>query len=645
MNSESDLLGPLRRYWGYDAFRPMQERIVRSLLDGRDTCVVMPTGGGKSLCYQLPAAISNGKTAVVISPLIALMQDQVAQLDLMGISSAVLNSSVTAAQQEKIIKSARAGKYRLLYLSPERLVRQDTFDWLQGVPIHFFAIDEAHCISEWGHEFRPEYRQLSRLRSKFPNCAIGAFTASATQHVRHDIIRQLKLHEPHKYIASFYRPNLRYVTRLCDAQSQTELLLRAMQSYGNENIIVYAPTIAKVESTVDLLQEHGVSAVAYHGQMSAGDRRKNQERWMADESRVMVGTIAFGLGINKLAVRAVIHLSLPKSIEQFYQEAGRAGRDGLPADCVMLWQKRDVGLHTYFIGEMNDAEERKRAWQRYHEIRDFVESDTCRHLRICGHFGENKKWESCGACDACGYEPAWLSAPVRASRAKRGKSKTRETWATPQAARTGVIFPATPARAESRMDYDPALRELLREWRKQSAKEQNTPAFVVMHDTTLDEICRVRPTALAGLLGVSGIGERKAELYGAQILDVLRRFQQGARAAVDPDKKEKPAQETIRLVQQGRTLEEIAEIRGRRRSTIVSMVSDLVEQGLVEYQASWVDPGTMAAIESVCERIGIEKLTPVKQALPPEFSYDDIRLVMAYLRRRGGDKSAAASAS
>src|SRR6202790_4237376 len=267
MAAEADLLIPLRRYWGYSSFRPLQERIVRSLLAGHDTCVVMPTGGGKSLCYQLPDVVS-GRTAVVISPLIALMQDQAAQLAQMGIPAAVLNSSLSNDQQSHVLRQARDGALRLLYLSPERLARQDTLRWLQEVPTAFFAIDEAHCISEWGHEFRPEYRLLSRLRAHFPDRAIAAFTASATQRVRHDIIRQLELRDPHKCIASFHRPNLRYVVRACDADSQTELLLRAMRSYGNENIIVYAPTIAKVESTVDFLQENGIPAIAYHGQMN-----------------------------------------------------------------------------------------------------------------------------------------------------------------------------------------------------------------------------------------------------------------------------------------------------------------------------------------------------------------------------------------
>jgi ATP-dependent DNA helicase RecQ len=546
------LLAPLRRYWGYDAFRPLQERIVRSLLGGSDTCVVMPTGGGKSLCYQLPGAMLSGQTVIVVSPLIALMQDQVAQLAQMGISSALLNSSLAAGQQSQVIRKARAGEYRLLYLSPERLARVDTLDWLQGIPVSFFAIDEAHCISEWGHEFRPEYRQLSRLRVHFPDRPIAAFTASATQRVRHDIIRQLQLRDPHKYIASFHRPNLRYVVRACDGRSQPDLLLRALRSYGvraplgarrseDGNIIVYAPTIAKVEATADFLQGQGISAIAYHGQMEAAERRRNQERWMSDEVRVLVGTIAFGLGINKAAVRAVIHLSLPKSIEQYYQEAGRAGRDGLPADCVLLWQKRDAGLLAHFIEEINDPAEKQRAWQRYHEIRGFVESTTCRHLQICRHFGETPKWKTCDACDVCGSEPDWLSVREEAAAPKKTRSRSRKV----KQQRLHIkskMRPAAPVHRERARGLkesvasiiDPELREFLREWRRGTAKQQNVPAFVVMHDTTLDEICRIRPESVGGLLQISGIGERKSELYGRQILDALRRFRGGARAAKQP---------------------------------------------------------------------------------------------------------------
>jgi ATP-dependent DNA helicase RecQ len=416
----------LRRYWGYETFRPRQEEIVRSIAAGRDACVVMPTGGGKSLCYQLPAALAEGRTAVVISPLIALMQDQVTHLTQMGIPAVFLNSATAEGDRSDVKRRAAAGEYRLLYLSPERVVLDGTAEWLKRIPVSFFAIDEAHCISEWGHDFRPDYRQLSRLREMFPESPIAAFTASATQRVRHDIIEQLRLRDPFKHIASFRRPNLRYVAQQCAIGTQDDLLLEAVRSCPEGNIIVYAPTIARVGETARFLNEHGIAAIPYHGQMDAATRRQNQEKWMADEVRVLVGTIAFGLGINKAAVRAVVHLSLPKSIEQYYQEAGRAGRDGLPADCFLLWQKKDAALHAFFINQISDSGEKERAWQRYHDVRDFVDARECRQLQICRYFGETPKWEKCGQCDACGYDLDWLAA-ARADKSPKMNKQAKET--------------------------------------------------------------------------------------------------------------------------------------------------------------------------------------------------------------------------
>jgi ATP-dependent DNA helicase RecQ len=515
MISDSEVHGALRRYWGYESFRPRQDRIIRSLLAGRDTCVVMPTGGGKSLCYQLPAGLLADKTAVVVSPLIALMQDQVAQLTETGIPATVLNSSIPAPEQAEITRAACARKYRLLYVSPERLARADTFAWLQRVPISFFVIDEAHCISEWGHEFRPEYRQLSRLRTQFPDTPIAAFTASATRHVRHDIIEQLQLKDPDKYIASFHRPNLRYIVKQCDSFDQMELLVKAVRRQAGSSVIVYSPTIVRVARTVAYLRSNGIAAIAYHGQMDPATRKRNQEMWMSDEIKVLVGTIAFGLGINKASVRAVIHLSLPKSIEQYYQEAGRAGRDGQPADCLLLWQKQDAGLLAHFIQEIEDPAEKERAWQRFHKIRRFVDSALCRHRQICLHFGENPKWDSCGACDVCGCGADWLAAPVALPEPPRPGRGSRK--------------PAPPLSGSMPQSVDPALREYLRQWRQAAAKERSLPAFVVMHDTTLDDLCLRRPQTLSELRQVRGFGERKAETYGQEILAALKRYLENSR--------------------------------------------------------------------------------------------------------------------
>jgi ATP-dependent DNA helicase RecQ len=520
MINDTQVVSALKKYWGYDAFRPKQEEIVRNILDGRDVCVVMPTGGGKSLCYQLPALLQSGKTAIVVSPLIALMQDQVAQLDQMGISAAVLNSGQSWNEQRETERRAEAGEFRLLYLSPERLAKQEMLEWLTKVPISFFAIDEAHCISEWGHEFRPDYRQMKVLRKEFPQKPIAAFTASATRHVRHDIIEQLNLNDPGKFIASFHRGNLNYRVVACNSATQQAQLLAILRKHEGESAIVYSPTKNKVGEIVKRLEEEGIAAVGYHAGMGAAERRENQERWMNDEADVLVGTIAFGLGINKGPVRAVIHMSLPKSIEQYYQEAGRAGRDGNPSDCFLLWQIQDQFLIKHFIRKMTDEDEKRRSQERFWQIQRFVESWKCRHKQICEHFGESVRWENCGACDVCVRAADSSAAALAAVPAPRVNPRRKNQTPSGGSLDSKSKKPKKPRAA--RRDVDEDLLAALKKWRAERARTDKVPAFVIFHDSTLEHLCVRKPASLSQLRAVPGIGEAKLVRYGREILELLR---------------------------------------------------------------------------------------------------------------------------
>jgi ATP-dependent DNA helicase RecQ len=490
-----DLQATLEQYWGYRSFRPKQEEIVRALLAGRDVAAVMPTGGGKSLCYQLPA-VHGGKLCVVVSPLIALMEDQAAHLEKQGIPAAALHSNVEWPAQRQAWDRAAGGELRLLYLSPERLARDDTFDRLARLPIAWFAIDEAHCISEWGHEFRPEYRKLGGIRERFPDCAIAAFTASATRRVRHDILTQLKLREPAKFILSFHRANLRYVAAETKAEAQFRALLAALEELRGQSVIVYCGTIKSVEETAQELRRRGVAATTYHGKLESGDRQRNQEQWMRDEAPVMVSTLAFGLGINKPSTRAVIHLAMPKSVEQYYQEAGRAGRDGEEALCLLLWQRRDLALLAHFIDQLEDEEEKRRAWQRYREVKAYAESAFCRARVICRHFGEDPKWESCGKCDVCMARPDWLDEALVSGPAKRQ--------------RRSAAF------------QDAGLAGALRQWRKELATRRGVPAFRIFSDAVLGAIAAAQPASLAELAAVNGMGPKKIADFGDELIAAIR---------------------------------------------------------------------------------------------------------------------------
>lgn len=388
----------LKKTFGYDGFRPLQREIIEASLAGRDTFALLPTGGGKSLCFQLPALIREGLT-VVVSPLIALMKDQVDQLEAAGVSATFLNSSLNATDAKSRLRGLHEGRYQLLYAAPERLMLENWQENLRSWNVSAIAIDEAHCISEWGHDFRPEYRQLSRLRALLPDVPISALTATATARVREDIVKHLHLREPAVFVASFNRPNLSY--RVIPKEQGTGQIMEFVRRRPLDSGIVYCATRATADRLAESLTDRGFPASPYHAGLTAKERARNQELFLRDEMRIICATIAFGMGINKPNVRWVIHHDLPKNIEGYYQETGRAGRDGLPADCLLLFNPGDAAKQTHFIDEMSDAQEQRIAREQLRTMMHYAECPSCRRRELLRYFGEEFPAESCDACDNC----------------------------------------------------------------------------------------------------------------------------------------------------------------------------------------------------------------------------------------------------
>ena len=388
----------LKRYFGHDTFRPLQEEIISESLDGRDVFALLPTGGGKSLCYQLPAILEEGLT-VVISPLIALMKDQVDGLNANGIPATFLNSSLNKTEARKRYAKLFAGEYTILYVAPERLTLSGFLDDLKQWEVSRFAVDEAHCISEWGHDFRPEYRQLSNLRHLFPDLPFMALTATATDRVRTDILTQLRLKESRTFVASFNRPNLNY--QIETKQAVFQQILKFVSSKPYESGIIYCYSRKATESLADRLRQNGIEALPYHAGMTPLKRAENQEAFIRDEIKIICATIAFGMGIDKPNVRYVIHQDLPKNIEGYYQETGRAGRDGLPSDCILYFSPGDVAKQLQFIADKSNHKERDVATQQLRQMVHYSESSECRRKVLLGYFSEEWTEGNCGNCDNC----------------------------------------------------------------------------------------------------------------------------------------------------------------------------------------------------------------------------------------------------
>ena len=501
----------LKRFFGHDAFRQGQDTVVDALLAGKDVLAIMPTGAGKSICYQVPGMVMKG-ISIVISPLISLMKDQVNALNTAGIPAAYLNSSLTPSQLERATQMAAQGKYRFIYVAPERLEAPSFVRLCQEIDLSLIAIDEAHCVSQWGQDFRPSYLRiadfLSSLKRRPP---VGAFTATATPKVGKDIVRLLDLKDPATVKTGFDRQNLFF--EIVNVKKRTEAIVRLAGQRENESGIIYCNSRKQVEDICRRLNETGVAATKYHAGLSDDERKKNQEDFQFDRVRVMVATNAFGMGIDKPDVRYVFHASMPRSIEAYYQEAGRAGRDGDPSECILFYSRQDIIISRYLIDHatpneaLNETEQatvRKQEYHRLQQMIDLCESEHCIRAGILNYFGEQSCAMPCSGCSRCN------GSRVVGYLKQNDAAKIRMMSAVP--------MPVSNASDDARED----LLVRLKACRNTIAKKAHMPAYIICDDKTLREMSLFIPTDLKQLARVKGMGSVKIQKYGTEFISVIQ---------------------------------------------------------------------------------------------------------------------------
>lgn len=586
--SAANLISLLKKYFGHDKFRPLQEEIVAHVAQGNDALVLMPTGGGKSLCFQLPALYFDGLT-LVVSPLISLMKDQVDALTENGIPSAFINSSLGSSEMGKTIQAVKEGVIKIVYLAPERLAMEGFQKFLKTLKISLIAIDEAHCISEWGHDFRPEYRNLKILRQLFPHTPTIALTATATVRVREDILHQLAMAQAKTFLASFNRPNLNY--SIIPKDDSFYQLIALLKKYQGKPTIIYCFSRKDTETLAADLTANSFFALPYHAGIDTETRKINQERFIRDEVPIMVATIAFGMGIDKPDIRLIVHYHLPKSIEGYYQETGRAGRDGLPSECVLMYSYGDTIKHRYFINDIQDDKERERALMKLDQVVQFCENNSCRRKFLLEYFGEKSRNVVCDNCDSClGFQEIFdatqitqkiLSAILRtgerfganyiidillgssgADILRRGHNslsvwgiakdqtlaelkdiirslivknilyKAAGEYPTLGVSADGKIFLPKPKRysdyikrdLKEKLEYDENFFEILRQLRKQIADKLAVPPFIIFGDVSLREMATYFPQSSGSFLKIAGVGERKLEQYGQDFMQAIGHY-------------------------------------------------------------------------------------------------------------------------
>ena len=710
------VLDLLKSRFGYESFLPLQEEIVRHVL-GKDHCLVlMPTGGGKSLCYQLPALCLDGLT-LVVSPLIALMKDQVDALRANGIPAAFVNSSLPASEIGSIHTASLMGRIKILYIAPERLTVPGFVSFLDSVSVSLIAIDEAHCISEWGHDFRPDYRNLKALRARFPDVPCIALTATATERVREDIVTQLEIPDGKTFLSSFNRKNLTYT--VLPKSDRFGELLKLLSKHKGESAIIYCFSRKGTEELVADLADEGLNALPYHAGLDPRTRRTNQERFIRDETPIIVATIAFGMGIDKPDVRLIVHYDMPKSVEGYYQETGRAGRDGLPSDCVLFYSSGDRSKQEYWISQMEDEEEQGRARRKLDGMVDYSELTRCRRAYLLLYFGEELEDGKCGGCDVCLADMEEFDATIitqkilsavirteerfgvshlvnvlRGSRAKRvietghdklsvygiardfskdeitsisrqlvdegllakekGEYRTLsvtasgreflQSRATLRLTRKKESAPERKRSADSHLDYDRGLFELLRNVRRELAEERGVAPYMVFGDASLVQMAYFVPQSRESFSRITGVGANKLEEYGEIFVKHIREYaeQHGLEEREKPPERRvsrsvrRPGStysKTLGLLRQGLTLNEIATQRGLSPGTVIGHLERLAAHGERIDVSRQLEPERFDSIRQEIERSETSWLSEIRDALGDGYSYDEIRLVRLHLQR------------
>lgn len=697
--SSEQLHQTLKQYFGYDRFRPGQQETIENALANRDLLIVMPTGGGKSLCFQLPALLRSGLT-VVVSPLIALMQDQVESLHNNGIGATFLNSTVSAGEVRSRCEDILSGQVKLLYVAPERLLNPTFLEFLDlvaaQVGLAAIAIDEAHCVSEWGHDFRPEYRQLSQLRHRYPQVPVMALTATATDRVRQDIIGQLHLRQPYIRVASFNRPNLYYEVRSKNSRTYLDIL-KIIQSGGSG--IIYCLSRRQVEELAYKLQRDRISALPYHAGLSDAERTSNQTRFIRDDVQIMVATIAFGMGINKPDVRFVIHYDLPRNLEGYYQEAGRAGRDGEPSRCLLFFSYGDERKIDWIIEQKSDENERRISRQQLRRVIDYAEGTDCRRTIQLSYFGESFPG-NCANCDNCQDTKPMEDWTIEAMKFLSCVARCQERFGMTHIIDVlrGSKNKKVLQKGHDRLStYGIGLDRTAEEWKllgrsliHQGLVDETTDGYPVLklNDLSWQVMRRQRPVQLAVAKVAPSVPTEESSTATGELLffqlrslrkqiadeqsvppyvvfpdSTLRlmsqkrpqtmddfaqlsgvgtyKLQHYGQRFVDAIRQYTQAHvsttqlKTLELHQQGLNIEEIAAQRNLKPATIYAHLTELLETQHQIHVDGLIPSQTRRAIEQAIQTVGADTLKPVYEYLAERYSYDEIRLVMALTSHSG----------